>query len=151
MSGTMAHIDLVALIVRDYDAAIRFFVDLLQFELVEDTPSLTNDGRPKRWVVVRPAGAQTASCSRAPTANSRWAPSASSSLAASDCSCASTISRRRISACSPAACISCRRPAMSHTAGLPCSWISKGTAGTLSGETREVKDVLRGPRRAATS
>jgi catechol 2,3-dioxygenase-like lactoylglutathione lyase family enzyme len=55
----MAHIDLVALIVRDYDAAIRFFVDLLQFELVEDTPSLTNDGRPKRWVVVRPAGAQT--------------------------------------------------------------------------------------------
>ena len=55
----MAHIDLIALIVRDYDAAIRFFVDILQFELVEDTPSLTNDGRPKRWVVVRPAGAQT--------------------------------------------------------------------------------------------
>jgi catechol 2,3-dioxygenase-like lactoylglutathione lyase family enzyme len=55
----MSHIDLVALIVRDYDAAIRFFVDVLQFELVEDTPSLTNDGRPKRWVVVRPAGGQT--------------------------------------------------------------------------------------------
>ena len=55
----MAHIALVALIVRDYDAAIRFFVDVLQFELVEDTPSLTNDGRPKRWVVVRPAGGQT--------------------------------------------------------------------------------------------
>jgi len=55
----MAHLDLVALIVRDYDAAIRFFVDVLQFELVEDTPSLTNDGRPKRWVVVRPAGGQT--------------------------------------------------------------------------------------------
>jgi len=55
----MSHIDLVALIVRDYDAAIRFFVDVLQFELVEDTPSLTNDGRPKRWVVVRPVGGQT--------------------------------------------------------------------------------------------
>ena len=55
----MGHIDLVALVVRDYDAAIRFFVDVLQFELVEDTPSLTNDGRPKRWVVVRPAGGQT--------------------------------------------------------------------------------------------
>ena len=54
----MAHIDLIALIVRDYDAAIRFFVDVLQFELVEDTPSLTNDGRPKRWVVVRPVGGQ---------------------------------------------------------------------------------------------
>jgi catechol 2,3-dioxygenase-like lactoylglutathione lyase family enzyme len=55
----MAQIDLIALIVRDYNAAIRFFVDVLQFELVEDTLSLTNDGRPKRWVVVRPAGAQT--------------------------------------------------------------------------------------------
>lgn len=55
----MAHLQLVALVVRDYDAAIRFFVDVLQFELVEDTPSLTNDGRPKRWVVVRPVGGQT--------------------------------------------------------------------------------------------
>jgi catechol 2,3-dioxygenase-like lactoylglutathione lyase family enzyme len=55
----MSHLELVALIVRDYDAAIRFFVDVLQFELVEDTPSLTNDGRPKRWVVVRPKGGRT--------------------------------------------------------------------------------------------
>jgi catechol 2,3-dioxygenase-like lactoylglutathione lyase family enzyme len=55
----MANLELVALVVRDYDRAIRFFVDVLQFELVEDTPSLTNDGRPKRWVVVRPAGAKT--------------------------------------------------------------------------------------------
>ena len=42
--------ELVALVVRDYDPAIPFFVDVLQFELVDDTPSLTNDGRPKRWV-----------------------------------------------------------------------------------------------------
>jgi catechol 2,3-dioxygenase-like lactoylglutathione lyase family enzyme len=55
----MAHLQLVALVVRDYDDAIRFFVDVLQFALVEDTPSLTNDGRPKRWVVVRPQGGQT--------------------------------------------------------------------------------------------
>jgi catechol 2,3-dioxygenase-like lactoylglutathione lyase family enzyme len=55
----MAHLELVALVVRDYDAAIGFFVDVLQFELVADTPSLTNDGRPKRWVVVRPSGGQT--------------------------------------------------------------------------------------------
>ena len=54
----MSHLELVALVVRD-DAAIRFFVDLLQFKLVEDTPSLTNDGRPKRWVVIRPDGGQT--------------------------------------------------------------------------------------------
>jgi catechol 2,3-dioxygenase-like lactoylglutathione lyase family enzyme len=55
----MSHLELVALLVDDYDAAIRFFVDALGFELVEDSPSLTNDGRPKRWVVVRPLGAQT--------------------------------------------------------------------------------------------
>ena len=50
------HLDLSTLIVRDYDEAIRFFVDVLGFELAEDSPSTTNDGRPKRWVVVRPAG-----------------------------------------------------------------------------------------------
>jgi catechol 2,3-dioxygenase-like lactoylglutathione lyase family enzyme len=53
------HLEQVALIVRDYDEAIRFFVDALGFELVEDSPATTNDGRPKRWVVVRPPGAQT--------------------------------------------------------------------------------------------
>ena len=56
----MSHLTLVALVVRDYDPAIRFFVDVLGFDLVEDEPSTTNDGRPKRWVVVRPPGVQTA-------------------------------------------------------------------------------------------
>ena len=55
----MTHLELVALVVRDYDPAIAFFVGTLGFELVEDVPSLTNDGRPKRWVVVRPPGAAT--------------------------------------------------------------------------------------------
>ena len=55
----MSNLELVTLVVRDYDAAIRFFVDVLQFDVVEDSPSLTNDGRPKRWVVVRPPGGQT--------------------------------------------------------------------------------------------
>lgn len=55
----MAQLELITLIVRDYDAAIEFFVNVLDFELVEDEPSLTNDGRPKRWVVVRPRGAVT--------------------------------------------------------------------------------------------
>ena len=55
----MSHLELVALVVRDYDPAIDFFVRILSFELVEDAPSLTNDGRPKRWVVVRPPGAAT--------------------------------------------------------------------------------------------
>lgn len=55
----MSHLELVALMVREYQPAIDFFVRVLGFELVEDTASLTNDGRPKRWVVVRPAGAMT--------------------------------------------------------------------------------------------
>jgi catechol 2,3-dioxygenase-like lactoylglutathione lyase family enzyme len=53
------HLGLIAVVVSDYDPAISFFVDALGFELVEDSPSLTNDGRPKRWVVVRPPGAVT--------------------------------------------------------------------------------------------
>jgi catechol 2,3-dioxygenase-like lactoylglutathione lyase family enzyme len=52
------HLSLVTLVVSDYDPAIDFFVGTLGFELAEDSPSLTNDGRPKRWVVVRPPGAQ---------------------------------------------------------------------------------------------
>ena len=55
----MSQLELVALIVRDYDAAIEFFVKVLDFELIEDSPSLTNDGRAKRWVVVRPRGGVT--------------------------------------------------------------------------------------------
>ncbi len=53
------HVQLVAIVVDDYDPAIRFFVDALGFELVEDSPAVTNDGRPKRWVTVRPPGAAT--------------------------------------------------------------------------------------------
>jgi catechol 2,3-dioxygenase-like lactoylglutathione lyase family enzyme len=55
----VSYLELVTLVVEEYDPAIRFFVDLLGFELVDDSPSLTNDGRPKRWVVVRPPGART--------------------------------------------------------------------------------------------
>ncbi|MGA4729592.1 VOC family protein [Micromonospora taraxaci] len=50
----MAHLGLVALLVREYDEAIDFYVGGLGFELVEDTPR--PDG--SRWVVVRPAGAR---------------------------------------------------------------------------------------------
>jgi catechol 2,3-dioxygenase-like lactoylglutathione lyase family enzyme len=53
------YLEQVALIVEDYDAAIDFFVGALGFELAEDSPALTNDGRPKRWVVVRPPGERT--------------------------------------------------------------------------------------------
>lgn len=44
----------VALIVRDYDEAIAFYVGKLGFQLFEDTP--IGD---KRWVLVGPKGGQT--------------------------------------------------------------------------------------------
>jgi len=56
----VSHLELVTIIVADYDPAIAFFVDILGFELVEDSPSVsTNTGQPKRWVVVRPPNART--------------------------------------------------------------------------------------------
>jgi catechol 2,3-dioxygenase-like lactoylglutathione lyase family enzyme len=55
----MASLELVTIIVESYDEAIAFFVEALGFDLVEDSPSATNEGKPKRWVVVRPSGAQT--------------------------------------------------------------------------------------------
>lgn len=42
---------LVALLVRDYDEALAFYIDVLGFQLVEDTPV---PEQAKRWVVVRP-------------------------------------------------------------------------------------------------
>ncbi len=50
MNQSIAHI---ALVVRDYDEAIDFYVNKLRFELVEDTYQPEQD---KRWVVVRPRG-----------------------------------------------------------------------------------------------
>jgi catechol 2,3-dioxygenase-like lactoylglutathione lyase family enzyme len=44
---------LVALVVRDYDEALAFYVGTLGFELVEDTYVPEQD---KRWVVVAPPG-----------------------------------------------------------------------------------------------
>jgi catechol 2,3-dioxygenase-like lactoylglutathione lyase family enzyme len=55
----MTRLDLVAIVVEEYNPAIEFFVEKLGFELVEDSPALTKDGHPKRWVVVRPPEGQT--------------------------------------------------------------------------------------------
>ncbi len=43
----------VSVVVRDYDEAIRFYVDVLGFFLVEDTYIAAQD---KRWVLVSPPG-----------------------------------------------------------------------------------------------
>jgi catechol 2,3-dioxygenase-like lactoylglutathione lyase family enzyme len=41
----------LALVVPDYDPAIRFFCDVMGFRLIEDIPQ-----GPKRWVTVEPPG-----------------------------------------------------------------------------------------------
>ena len=48
----------VALVVRDYDEAIRFFTTVLDFELIEDSPVPEQN---KRWVVVAPRRSRGAS------------------------------------------------------------------------------------------
>lgn len=55
----MAFLQMITIVVDEYDSAIAFFVGSLGFELVEDQLAWTNAGQPKRWVVVRPPGAQT--------------------------------------------------------------------------------------------
>ncbi|HSR82794.1 MAG TPA: VOC family protein [Streptosporangiaceae bacterium] len=53
-------LSLVTVVIQDYDAAIDFFTTSLGFELAANEPAVTTgDGRPKRWVVVRPPGAAT--------------------------------------------------------------------------------------------
>jgi len=49
-------LDLVSVIVKEYDEAIESFVNVLGCVVEEDSPSLDGDGQPKRWVVVRPRG-----------------------------------------------------------------------------------------------
>lgn len=50
MKQSIVHI---ALVVRDYDEAIDFYVNTLGFELLDDTVQPEQD---KRWVVVAPPG-----------------------------------------------------------------------------------------------
>ena len=52
----MSRLGAVSLLVRDYDAAIAFYVAKLGFDLTSDTDM----GGGKRWVTVTPKGGQTA-------------------------------------------------------------------------------------------
>ncbi len=51
MKRSIAHL---ALVVNDYDEAIRFYTEKLDFVLLEDTPQSPT----KRWVLVAPPGAE---------------------------------------------------------------------------------------------
>ena len=54
MVQSIAHI---ALVVDDYDEAIKFYTEKLNFTLLEDTPQSAT----KRWVLVAPPGARECS------------------------------------------------------------------------------------------
>lgn len=51
MKQAIAHI---ALVVNDYDEAIEFYTEKLDFTLLEDTPQ----SETKRWVLVAPSGSE---------------------------------------------------------------------------------------------
>ena len=61
----MPHLAHIALVVRDYDEALAFYIGKLGFTLVEDTHQPEQGKRPsnpagiasKRWVTIRPPGA----------------------------------------------------------------------------------------------
>ena len=62
MDQRLAHI---ALVVKDYDEAIRFYTEKLHFELIEDTKL----SETKRWVIVKPKGKEGCSLLLAKAAN----------------------------------------------------------------------------------
>lgn len=68
MRQALAHI---ALVVRDYDEAIAFYVDELGFDLLEDSYQPEQD---KRWVVVAPPNSKGASLLLARASNPQQEP-----------------------------------------------------------------------------
>lgn len=61
------HIAHIALVVKDYDEAIAFYTQKLNFRLIEDT-KLSEE---KRWVMVAPPGAGSCNLLLAKAANER--------------------------------------------------------------------------------
>ncbi|AQQ00047.1 glyoxalase [Pseudoalteromonas aliena] len=57
MANVQQHISSIALVVKDYDEAIEFYTQKLNFELVEDTDL----GEGKRWVLISPPNSNGAS------------------------------------------------------------------------------------------
>ncbi|MFS4446306.1 VOC family protein [Maribacter sp. 2307UL18-2] len=68
MKQRIAHI---ALVVKDYDEALAFYTEKLDFQVLEDT-KLSDE---KRWVVIAPPGADECSLLLAKAANERQAES----------------------------------------------------------------------------
>jgi uncharacterized glyoxalase superfamily protein PhnB len=61
------HIAQIALVVNDYDEAIAFYTQKLDFKLIEDT----RFSETKRWVIIAPPGAEESRILLAQAANDR--------------------------------------------------------------------------------
>src|SRR5437016_1604544 len=125
----------LALVVRDYDEAIHFYVDVLGFTLIEDT---VIPAQGKRWVIVahgvRPGHA---CCLRAPRTMSRRRVSEIKPAAASFCSSTPTISGATFMLTRPRASSLFGSQRQKTTARLPSSRISTATCGIYFNLTRE--------------
>ena len=119
---------LVAIVVRNYDEAISFYVGTLGFDLVEDS---WQPEQGKRWVVVRPKGEGGSACFwRKPRRLSRRTMSGGSRADASSCSWRRTISGATMMSCVNGRSNSCanRRPPI--TARSRCLGTSTAIYGT---------------------
>lgn len=52
------YLERAALLVSSYDEGIRFFVDAVGFELLQDEAGVDEFGKSRRWVVVAPPGGE---------------------------------------------------------------------------------------------
>ena len=113
-------LELVTLVVRDYDEALAYYTGVLGFVLVEDT-RLTET---KRWIVVRPPGSSIGLLLAQRTAPNSGPASGIKPVDASPSSCTPTTSQPTTNACARAACTSVANRASSHTARSSCSRIA---------------------------
>jgi len=58
-AGGSSRVDLVTIVVDDYDRAIAWFTDVLGFGVDRNEPATSTEGRDKRWVVMRPSPGAT--------------------------------------------------------------------------------------------
>ncbi|ALN71143.1 hypothetical protein M673_00372 [Aureimonas sp. AU20] len=127
MQQTLA---LTALLVADYDEALRFYVGVLGFERMEDR-ALSPD---KRWVVVRPKGAASGGLLLAKAADARQragiGDQAGGRAGGSSCFSRPTISSATMPLISSVASCSRTRRDTSPMAASRCSAISTAIAGT---------------------
>ena len=95
-------LELVTLVVRDYEEALAYYTGVLGFVLVEDTRL----SETKRWIVVGRRDPRSASCSRADTAADSGPASGIKRVGASASSCTPTTSQANTHACARPACSS---------------------------------------------